>query len=143
MPHSGKVRLLIVEDDANIRFLLETAAQRSDRFEAITATVDGQAALDLLRASDASSLPSLIVSDLSMPRMTGLELLRRVKSDRRMRTIPVAIITSSDAPKDRDLALGAGACSFVHKPCGVDALTRALVTIVDSCGEAAGATSSV
>ncbi len=133
MPRAGKVSLMIVEDDTNIRFLLDAAAQRSGLFDPIVALPDGQAAFEVLRNADPTHLPALIVTDLAMPRMTGLELLRAIKSDDRTKNIPVAIITSSDLPDDRDLALGAGACSFVSKPYGVEALTRALIGIRESC----------
>ena len=133
----GKVSLMIVEDDANVRFLLETAALRTDLFDPIASANDGQEALDKLRTSQTPELPGLIVSDLSMPRMTGLDLVRAVKADERMRAISVAIITSSDAPNDRAMALEAGVCSFVHKPYGLDALAQALTAIRDSCETAA------
>lgn len=135
MPRPEKLPLLIVEDDAHIRYLMEVAAQRAGLFEPITVAADGQAALDLLRAADVAHLPGLIVSDLSMPRLTGLELLRVLKNDATLHSIPVAIITSSDAPNDRALALAAGACSFIAKPYGVDALTRAFVAMRDTCME--------
>lgn len=139
MLHSGKLALMIVEDDANIRMLLENAATRSGLFEPIATACDGQMAWEALTAAEASSLPALIVTDLSMPRMTGLELVRAVKSDERMRGIPVAIVTSSDVPNDRELALSAGAFAFVAKPFGLEALTRTLVAIRESCGETVAA----
>ena len=135
MLRSGKVALMIVEDDANIRFLLETAAHRSGLFEPVQSADNGQSAWEALTSASPSHLPDLIVSDLVMPHMTGLELVRAVKHDERMRNIPIAIITSSDTPRDRDIALAAGACSFLPKPFGVDALTRALVGIRESCVE--------
>jgi len=143
MPYPGKVSLMIVEDDANVRFLLEAAARRAGVFELLTTAVDGLAALEKLRASETAHLPALIVTDLSMPRVNGFELLRALKSDERMRHIPVAVITSSDAPDDRSRALAAGACSYVHKPYGVDALVCALVAIRESCVETPAAASSV
>lgn len=136
MLRSGKVALMIVEDDANIRFLLETAAHRSGLFDPVLSADNGQSAWDALTAADSAQLPDLIVSDLKMPHMTGLELARAVKHDERMRNIPFAIITSSDTSNDRDHALAAGVCSFMSKPFGIDALMRALVGIRDSCGEA-------
>ena len=142
MPRSGKVALLIVEDDTNIRYFLEIAAQRAELFDPIRSANDGQAALEILRASESSELPAIIVTDLSMPRMTGLELLRALKSDARTRNIPVAVITSSDVPHDRELALQAGACSFVPKPYGIDALTRVLIEIRESCGAIAAPSSA-
>jgi CheY-like chemotaxis protein len=137
MPYPDKVSLMIVEDDANVRYLMSVAAQRSGLFEPITVAEDGQAALDALRAGGVARLPALIVSDLVMPRLTGLELLRELKADVALHAIPVAIITSSDAPDDRELALAAGACSFVQKPYGVEAMTRAFIALRQTCGTAA------
>ena len=141
MLRSGKVALLLVEDDANIRFLLETAARRSGLFEPVQSADNGQTAWDALTATDSSDLPDLIVTDLIMPHMTGLELVRAVKHDERMRNIPVAIITSSDTPSDRDNAMAAGVCSFVAKPYGLEELTRVLVGIREACVEATSAAS--
>jgi chemosensory pili system protein ChpA (sensor histidine kinase/response regulator) len=143
MPLPSKVPLLIVEDDTNIRVLLEAAAQRSQLFEPIMQAPDGQAALEMLRALSPADLPGLIASDLSMPRMNGLELLRSIKADERLRHINVGIITSSNVPNDRELAMAAGACSFVHKPHGLNALMRAIVSIRASCAAEAGAANSV
>ena len=140
MPLSGRVSLLIVEDDANLRYLLETAARRTGLFEPVVSAKDGQAALEILQNSAETEMPAMIVTDLSMPRMTGLELLRALKSELRTRSIPVAVITSSDLPNDRDLALEAGACSFVRKPYGLDALASALVAMRESCEAAETAT---
>src|SRR5688572_28538104 len=126
MPLPSKVRLLIVDDDANVRILLEAAARRSGLFDPIVVAGDGQTAFEILSVSETTDLPTLIVSDLSMPRMTGLELLRAVKADERLRHINVAIITSSNIPNDRELAMAAGACPFVHKPQGLESLVRAL-----------------
>jgi CheY-like chemotaxis protein len=139
MHHSGKVSLMIVEDDDKIRFLLETAAQRSGRFGPITSASDGQDALLELKSRETSRLPAWIITDLSMPRLNGLELLQAVKSEPRLRHINVAIITSSDGADDRALALAGGACAFVAKPFGLQALVRALVGVLDSCSEEAQA----
>lgn len=129
-----KISLLIVEDDANIRYLLEAAALRAEVFGPVTTAPDGRAALDWLKQCDAPSLPEFIVTDLCMPRMTGIELVRELKADITLRSIPVGMITSSDVPNDRKDALVAGACSFVNKPHGLEALTKALLTLRASCG---------
>ena len=142
MLRSGKVALLIVEDDANVRFLIETAARRSGLFEPVLSADNGQTAWDALSTMESAQLPDLIVTDLSMPQMTGMELVRAVKNDVRLRNIPVAIITSSDTPSDRDVALKAGVCSFVSKPFGVDAVVRVLTEIRETCVEAATAASA-
>ena len=126
---------MIVEDDANIRYLLETAATRTGVFEPVVGFANGHDAWEALRASEPASLPALIVSDLSMPRMSGMELLRAAKSEPALRAIPFAIITSSHVPRDRDAALAEGACAFIVKPYGLDALGKALLELRNACRE--------
>ena len=83
---------------------------------------DGKEALDLLIADrEASrSLPLLILTDIKMPRMDGLELLRRVKSEPLLSEIPFAILTSSDHEADRKEALRLGANDYFRKPSDLD-----------------------
>lgn len=135
MPQAEKRPLMIVEDDAITRILLETAAKRSGVFEPVTVAVDGRAALESLASRDPSHLPALIATDLSMPHMSGLELLRELKRDSHLRSIPVAIITSSDLAADREQTLAEGACAFVTKPCGVDAMIAVFTALRVSCVE--------
>ena len=131
MPPDAKLTLLIAEDDQNLRYLMEAAARHAGGFDPILTAADGQAALDAVRKSGAH--PDLIVTDLSMPRMTGIELIRALKRDAATRGIPVAVVTSSDIANDREDALAAGAQSFWAKPHGFDALIALLNSIRDSC----------
>jgi CheY-like chemotaxis protein len=133
MPLEDKVSVMIVEDDANIRYLLEAAAERLGIFSKVTVAVDGLAALDTLRQANASEHPAFIATDLSMPRMNGIELIRALKADPLLRHIPIGVITSSDVPNDRSDAFAAGACSFLAKPHGLEALKQALLAMHDSC----------
>ena len=136
MPREGKISLLIAEDDPHIRYFMEIAATRTGHFESITLCADGEAALRAIRQAGAGGFPDLVLSDLSMPRMTGIELIRALKRDPVTRGIPVAIITSSDVPNDREDALAAGACIFEHKPAGLEALTALIDRIGHTCREA-------
>jgi CheY-like chemotaxis protein len=133
MPLDEKVSFMIVEDDANIRYLLEAAADRLGLFSTITTAPNGHAALDTLHQLEPSALPACIATDLSMPRMNGIELIRALKADATLRHIPIAVITSSDVPNDRADAFAAGACAFLPKPQGLEALKTALMSIYDSC----------
>lgn len=137
MTSEGKISLLIAEDDPQIRYLFEAAAERSGCFWPVTTAADGQTALDAVRGAAPGHHPEFIVSDLSMPRMTGIDLIRALKTDERTRHIPVAIVTSSNQPTDRDEALAAGAAAFEPKPYGLDALTQLLTTLRTTCVEAA------
>lgn len=126
--------LFIVEDDANFRYLIEAAAARSGVFDPITTFGDGRAALEAIQRASPAGLPSLVVSDLCMPRMTGLELIHALKADPHTRHIPIAILTSSDTPQDREDAMQAGAFAFSPKPYGFDALMLLLMDLGASCG---------
>lgn len=121
-----EISILLVEDDANLRYLLETAAAQAGGFNVVAALPDGQVALDWVKDRASHELPDLVLTDLSMPRLTGLELLQAIKADERLRAIPVAVITSSNGPHDRSDALAAGACDFIEKPHGLAALTAVL-----------------
>lgn len=135
MTPEGKVSLLIAEDDPHIRYLFEAAAERSGCFGPIVVVEDGAAALEAVLHAAPGGRPDFIISDLSMPRMTGAALIRALKNDERTRSIPIAIITSSDLPNDRSEALAAGACAFEPKPTGLESLTRLLTTLRNSCCE--------
>jgi two-component system response regulator len=83
---------------------------------------DGVEALDYLFATgehasrDASVMPQLILIDLKLPKVDGLEVLRRLRSDERTRLLPVVVLTSSKEPQDMLDSYGSGANSYVHKP---------------------------
>lgn len=137
MLRQTKLPLLIVEDDANLRYLMQAAAERTDLFGPIHTCEDGLAALEFLQTRTVDEKPGLVASDLSMPRMTGLELLRAIKGDPALRTIPVAIITSSDLPNDREEAYAAGASAFIAKPFGLEALARVFAHLHETSTPAA------
>lgn len=137
MSPEGKISLLIAEDNPHIRHLLGAAAARSGCFDPITAVEDGEAALQAVRNALPGGAPDFIISDLSMPRLTGVELVRALKADERTRSIPIAIMTSSDLPHDREDAFRAGVCAFEPKPQGFDALVRLLIALRASCCDTA------
>jgi signal transduction histidine kinase len=84
----------------------------------VTAAVDGRAALEAL----AANRPTLVISDVQMPRMDGFELCRRLKSDPALRDIPLILLTSLSAPEDIIQGLASGADNFVVKPYDEDFL---------------------
>jgi CheY-like chemotaxis protein len=113
-------------DDVEIALLgLKTA-----RFEPeVSVACDGSEALAALEtAYGTGSLPGAVVTDLKMPKLGGLELIRRMREDPRLKTVPVAVLTSSDDPSDRRSARELGALFFA-KPLSLDgyeAIARAI-----------------
>ena len=115
--------LLLVEDDSG-DIQLTLLGFRLQKFEPkVVVAKDGKEALDILISDCEASrpLPLAILTDIKMPRMDGLELLRRVKSEPRLKAIPIAILTSSDHEADRKEALRLGADCYFMKPSDLDA----------------------
>lgn len=117
---TNNVTILIAEDDDGhaelIRDLLEEVGVRNPtrRFR------DGQEVLDFL-AGDTSSPPQighryLLLLDIRMPRVNGVEVLRRMKADSRLRDIPVIMLTTSDSPREIQECYHLGCSCYVTKP---------------------------
>jgi DNA-binding response OmpR family regulator len=108
-------RILLVEDDVDHVALTMRALKKSGVANPVVVATDGQAAVDLL--SDAGkALPILILLDLKLPKVEGLEVLRRLRGAERTRRIPVVILTSSDDEHDRAAGYDLGCNSYIRKP---------------------------
>ena len=118
---AGK-RILVVEDNPSDEFLTLEAFQRLDLREVVLAVRDGAEALDYLFCTGAyanrpvGDLPELILLDLTLPSLNGIEILDRIRADARTRLIPVVIFTGSDSRRDLVASYLSGANSFVQKP---------------------------
>ncbi|MEU1536364.1 response regulator [Streptomyces fagopyri] len=119
--------VLLVEDDAADAMLIEEALSERGARNLIQVT-DGVAALEYLRAPD-SARPDLIVLDLNMPRMNGRDLLRVLKADEDLQTIPVVVLTTSSAPDDVADAYNSHANAYVTKPVNLAEFEQAVQSI--------------
>jgi two-component system, response regulator len=114
--------ILLVEDNADDEELTLRAFKRSKVLNQVEVVRDGVEALDYLFATgahadrDPKAMPSVILLDLKLPKLGGLDVLRRVRADERTRRIPVVVLTSSNEEKDILSSYGLGANSFVRKP---------------------------
>jgi len=115
-------RILLVEDNLDHQELtLMTLSQNKVLNEVVVAN-DGIEALDYLFATgthagrDARDLPALVLLDLKLPKIGGIEVLRRIRADERTRYVPVVILTSSSEDEDMVASLEGGANSYVRKP---------------------------
>lgn len=115
--------LLFVDDDGEDVDLTLLGFSLQKFEPQVVVAKDGKEALDILLSDREASrpLPRAILTDIKMPRMDGLELLRRIKSEPLLRDIPIAILTSSDHEADRKEALRLGANYYFMKPSDLDA----------------------
>jgi len=112
---TDKIRVLLVEDNAGDVYLLEkTLKERHLKYELIR-YADGEQAIRALQKDDCV-IPDLIILDLNLPRRGGFDVLQTVRSKPAMVGIPVAILTSSDAVKDRHRTALTGGARYIHKP---------------------------
>ncbi len=114
--------LLLVEDNDQDEKLILRVLRKVNLANQVDVVRDGQQALDYLSRSgefanrDGMELPAVVLLDLSLPRVNGLEVLRRLRADERTRLLPIVILTSSDDERDRLSSYLDGANSFVRKP---------------------------
>jgi CheY-like chemotaxis protein len=106
--------ILLVDDDPEDQFLVSRAFSSVKPSVAIQTLNDGDEVIPALTATD--SLPELIILDINMMRMDGLQTLAALREAAPFRTIPVVLLTTSDNPKDRELSQTLGARAYYVKP---------------------------
>jgi two-component system response regulator len=126
--------ILLVDDDPNDVELTLRAFRNNPLGNRIVVARDGLEALDYLRGTgayagrDPDRLPQVVLLDLNLPVIDGLEVLRRIRAEERFRRLPVVILTSSNEDSDKLAGYGLGANSYVRKPVDFrqfsDAVTR-------------------
>lgn len=118
-------KILVVEDSAIMRQLLVMALRRMPGVTVLEAS-DGLEALKII----ANEHLSLVFSDVNMPGLDGLKLVRMLRADQRTRDIPIVMVTTEGATEDRDRAMALGATEYITKPVQaakvVDTATRLL-----------------
>ena len=114
-------RILIVEDDPNDVELTLTALADYNLANEVVVTRDGQQALDYLYCKGefntrSTGNPAVMLLDLKLPKVSGLEVLQQIKSDERLKMMPVVVLTSSNEEKDMVRSYSLGVNAYVVKP---------------------------
>jgi two-component system response regulator len=129
------VEILLVEDNPRDAELTVRALKKKNLADHLHHVEDGVEALDFLlgrgkyNGRDSSDMPKVVLLDLKLPRVNGLEVLRAMKSDQRTQAVPVVIVTSSAEDPDIQTAYQLGANSYVLKPVQFEAFVEAMVKI--------------
>ncbi len=130
-----KKTILLVEDNPSDADLTRRALSKGHISNDLVVAEDGQDALDYLRGEGAyfgravSETPSVILLDLKLPKVSGLDVLRVVRADARLRRIPVVILTSSKEEEDASTGYDLGVNSYVRKPVDFKEFQEAIASL--------------
>jgi CheY-like chemotaxis protein len=124
MKHSGRaIEILLVEDNPGDVRLTQEALKENKIINNLHVVMDGVAAMKFLRRIDGfedASRPDLILLDLNLPKKDGREVLAEIKADEKLRTIPVVVLTTSDAETDIVKSYDLHANCYIKKPLDLD-----------------------
>lgn len=126
------IEILLVEDNVNDAELALRALNKNHLDNNVHVVRDGEEALDFIFATgqyasrDISFPPKVVFLDLKLPKINGIEVLQKIKSDERTKTIPVVVVTSSQETQDIRECYRLGANSFIQKPIEFDNFVQAI-----------------
>jgi len=123
--------ILLVEDNLDDELLTIRALKKNNLLNNVEVVRDGAEALEYLYKDGKfknrnKGLPEVILLDLKLPKLSGLEVLKQIRADERTRYLPVVILTSSDEDRDLIESYKLGANSYVHKPVDFNQFTEAV-----------------
>lgn len=135
MADLSAVDILLVEDNANDAELTIRALQKHHLTNRLHHVKDGAEALEFVFAEGAyasrnvNNTPKVVLLDLKLPKVDGLEVLRRIKTDARTKAVPVVVLTSSKEEQDRVQSYQLGVNSFVVKPVEFEGFVKAIADL--------------
>ncbi len=132
---NNRIEILLVEDNPTDAELTIRSLKKHNLANKLVWVKDGAEALDFLYARgefadrDGNNRPKVIMLDLRLPKVDGLEVLKQIKADEHLATIPVVVLTSSKEDRDVTRSYELGANSFVSKPVEFDAFADAVAKL--------------
>ena len=135
MPDEHAFDIILVEDNPSDAELALDSLQTEGLADSVKVLRDGQEALDYFfgegkyAGRDLSDRPKVILLDLKLPKVDGLDVLRRLRADDRTRTLPIVVLTSSNEHRDRVRSYALGVNSYVVKPVEFDKFAKAVSKI--------------
>jgi two-component system, chemotaxis family, response regulator Rcp1 len=130
----GRVEVLFIEDDLGDVELMVSALKRGEISVNLSVVRDGEEGLAYLKNKEPYphvKRPELIILDLNLPRMDGREVLKAVKRDESLKSIPIVVLTTSDSESDIKEAYRLGANCFVTKPVELREFTK-VASVIES-----------
>ena len=124
--------IFYVEDDSDFAFLMENAVQEVNEGVSIKIMENGKDALEVLRElTEARYKPKVILLDLNLPGLSGLDLVKRIREIPFLKYVPVIFFSTSDNPRDVKASLEFGANAYLNKPSGYLNLVSCVQSLYD------------
>ena len=127
--------ILLVEDNPDDEALTLRALKKNNILNEVVVARDGVEALDFLFGTgayaerDLSIMPEVILLDINLPKINGLEVLEKIRGDKRTKLLPVVILTTSNEERDRLKSYTLGANSFIRKPVDFQQFSEAILQL--------------
>ncbi|MCH8495205.1 MAG: response regulator [Balneolales bacterium] len=118
--------IMLVDDNKDDVDLTIMALKFNQIANEVKVAFNGQEAVDMLLGHDDSPLPAVILLDINMPKLNGLETLKILRSNERTKTVPIVILTSSQEEQDLVAGYQSGANSYIKKPVDFENFTEAI-----------------
>ena len=132
---NDQVDILLVEDNPSDAELTLRALKKNNIASKILVVTDGAGALDFIfhtgayAGRNSNNQPKIILLDLKMPKVNGIEVIRKLKSDKNTKSIPIVVLTSSEEEKDVTESYALGVNSYIVKPVEFDKLTKVVADV--------------
>ncbi len=112
--------IILVEDNPADVYLIREALREHCVIHEMQILTDGRSAIQFFNTYGQTDSPDLVILDLNLPQHDGLEILKVIRASRGLADVPVAVLTSSDSPRDRDAVRNLGVTNYVRKPSSLD-----------------------
>jgi len=128
----NQFHILLIEDNPDHAILINGILKQIKEITKISLIDDGQKALDFMTKSKRKKqIPNLVLLDLKLPKISGLELLKKWKEDHSLKSLPIVVLSTSDIDKDKKTAISLGADQYLVKPSNYDSLFKQIRKIVN------------
>ncbi len=124
------IKILLVEDNEDDIFTIRKAFEAAKLLNVVSVVKDGEEALAYLRRQGQyhdAECPGLLLLDIRMPKKDGFEVLKEIKGDPALKSLPVIVLTTSKQEEDVVKSYAGGACSFITKPVGFEQFQKMVV----------------
>jgi two-component system, response regulator len=129
MEHNNAVEILLIEDNPDDAGLAIRALKKYNLANHLLHLQDGEEAINFIFSEKMAGYPKLILLDLKMPKVDGIEVLRKIKADEQKRVIPVVVLTSSKEERDIVDSYKLGVNAYIVKPVDFDKFVKAISEI--------------